>query len=318
MKLLLLFTLLCATLSANELLLKEAQKYEDNGEYKKAMQIYKELAYENRKVDDVTQEQIDYIRTKLNKSNNKQTNATIEQMLSSSFNISAYKENYFLPISHDLDARTNREQNEAKFQLSIKKPIRYNLLGLNETINFGYTQTSWWQIYSQSAPFRESNYKPEIFLFAPYKSLEKTALKAYKIGLIHESNGQGGLDSRSWNRAYLEGYFQLSNLFLIPRVWYRIPEKAAEDDNPDIEDYLGYGDLNLLYAHNKHTFKLLLRNNLKLDNDNKGFAELNWSFPLFNSKDSFGFLQISSGYGDSLIDYDKSVDRIGFGISLSR
>lgn len=61
-----------------------------------------------------------------------------------------------------------------------------------------------------------------------------------------------------------------------------------------------------------------IRNNLKLDNDNKGFAELNWAFPFFNSKNTFGHVQLSSGYGDSLIDYDKEINRIGFGISISR
>lgn len=325
MKLLPLLLTLTSLLCASPTLLQQAETLEAQGNYKEAMKLYKQIALEKQNLieqkqpeDKITQKQVAFIKEKLDPIEDKKTQSTIEQMLSSSFNIYAYKDNYFLPVSYDMKQRIGREQNEAKFQLSIKKPITYNLLGLNETINFGYTQTSWWQIYADSAPFRETNYRPEIFMFAPFDSIEKTALKAYKIGLIHESNGQGGSDSRSWNRLYAEGYFQLGNLFITPQVWYRIPENEQEDNNPNIDDYLGYGDLTLLYPYKEHTFKMLLRNNLKLDDDNKGYAELNWTFPFPNSKNSFGFLQLSSGYGDSLIDYDQEINRISFGISLSR
>ncbi len=323
MKKLLLFLTFATTIFANETQLQKAQKLENQGKYKEAMHLYKAIALQKKTpleqtIDTITQKQVQFIKKNLDPIEDKQTQSTIEQMLSSSFNIYAYKENYFLPISHTTKEYQGREQNEAKFQLSIKKPISYNLLGLHETINFGYTQTSWWQIYADSAPFRETNYQPEVFMMIPHKSLEKTALKAYKIGLIHESNGQGGSDSRSWNRLYLESYFQLSNLFITPKIWYRIPEKKEDDNNPDIDDYLGYGDVTLLYPYKEHTFKMLLRNNLKFNDDNKGYAELNWTFPFPKSKNTFGFVQLSSGYGDSLIDYDKEINRISFGISLSR
>lgn len=210
------------------------------------------------------------------------------------------------------------EKTETKFQISVKKPISHNLFGLNESIYFGYTQTSWWQLYAPSSPFRETNYKPEVFAMIPYGKRDHTSLKAFKIGFIHESNGQDIPKSRSWNRVYGESYFQLDNLFINPRVWYRIPENENEDDNPNIEKYLGYGDLNLILPYKKQNFRLTLRNNLNFTGENRGFAELNWTFPLLNSKTSFGYLQLSNGYGDSLIDYDKDISRFSFGISLSR
>lgn len=336
MKKTILITIFVAfNLFAQDELLQKAREYELLGEYKKAMLIYKQLALKTQTSIDIesvqtqdiieTQEDsnsilsgINHIKNSFEAVEDSKTNSAIEQALASAFNIYPYKENYFLPISYDTKSRLGREQNEAKFQISVKKPITYNLLGLNETINFAYTQTSWWQLYADSAPFRETNYQPEVYMIAPYFNHENSALKAYKVGLLHESNGQHGDDSRSWNRVYIEGYYQYDSFFMIPRIWYRIPEKKSEDDNPDIEDYLGYGDINLIYVSGEHIFKLLLRNNLKFRGDNRGFVQANWLFPFPGSKDTFGYIQLSNGYGDSLIDYDKEISRIGFGISLSR
>lgn len=304
-------------------LFEEAQKLEEQGKYKEAMQKYKTIAIkqtginriyvdeEKQKIDNIASQAIDTIE-------DKETEQTIQQILASSFDIYPYHENYFFPISYDMKNKEGRKQLETKFQLSIKKPLFHNIFGLNETVNFGYTQTSWWQLYESSSPFRETNYKPEIFVEIPYGKKDKTALKGVKFGFLHESNGQDEPKSRSWNRLYLTSYFQAGNLFIIPKVWYRIPEDEQSDDNPQTDKFYGYGDLTLAYPYKKHTFKLLLRNNLRLNKDNKGFAQFDWTFPFFGSKNTFGYVQLSSGYGDSLIDYDQEINRINFGISLSR
>jgi len=319
-------------------LLQQAQVLEKQGNYKEAMLLYKQLATKEIPTNSELEENLSkndpeikdnpahkiniksgltHIKNSFETVNDTQTNSTIEQILSSSFDLYPYKENYLLPFSYDSKKKDDRKQTEAKFQISVKKPITYDLLGLNETINFGYTQKSFWQLYSDSSPFRETNYQPEIYMLVPFNHKEIPLLKAYKMGYLHESNGQS-THSRSWDRLYLEGYFQTQNLFFVPRVWLRIPENKADDDNPNIEEYLGYGDLSFLYAYKEQTIRVLLRNNLKFNDGNKGFVELNWSFPLFGSQSNFGFVQLSSGYGDSLIDYDKEINRISLGISLSR
>lgn len=307
-----------------EELYEKAKEFEANGNFKEAMLAYKQIAKKQRNInrtyiDEGIQNKTQVVTENLNPIENEETVETIEQILASNFNLFPYHENYFFPFSYDTKKRSDgRNQTETKFQLSVKNPIIDNFFGLNETVYFGYTHTSWWQLYNESAPFRETNYRPEIFVNIPYVSAEKTALKGFKFGFLHESNGQDTPNSRSWNRLYLESYFQVGNLFAIPKVWYRIPEKEAEDDNPNIQDFLGYGDLTLVYPYKKHTFKLLLRNNMKFDDDNKGFAQLDWTFPFFGSKNTFGYIQLSNGYGDSLIDYDEDISRINFGISLSR
>ncbi len=317
------FTTFLNAQNIEELYIK-AKEYEQNGNFKEAMLTYKEIAKKERDINKTyIDEEIkitnEVITENLDPIENEETVETIEQILASNFNLYPYHENYLFPFSYDTKKRSDgRNQMETKFQLSVKKPILTNFFNLNETIYFGYTHTSWWQLYNDSAPFRETNYRPEIFVNIPYIRADKTALKGFKFGFLHESNGQDKPKSRSWNRLYLESYFQLGNLFAIPKVWYRIPEKEVDDDNPDIQDFLGYGDLTLVYPYKRHTLKLLLRNNMKFDDDNKGFAQLDWTFPFFGSKNTFGYIQLSNGYGDSLIDYDKEISRINFGISLSR
>lgn len=233
------------------------------------------------------------------------------------------------------------QNTEVEFQFSLQKPLTYDLFGWNEYINVAYTQRVWWQLYSASAPFRETNYLPEIFMRLPTsESIDQASgLKAVKLGFLHESNGQEGYGSRSWNRLYITGMWQCDNLFLATRVWYRVPEEkkydgyysggvnpetgevepnAAGDDNPDIENYLGYGDIKMNYLHKKNEFGALLRYNFGSGGKNRGAVDLHWSYPFFNSENTFWYVKFFSGYGESLIDYDRSVTKTAFGFSFSR
>ena len=309
MKKTLYYILICLTV-LNADTLDDAKELEKEGKYKEANSLYKTLLKEDR----ITNKQVDYFEQKIDKSNDKETNFTIKQIINSNFEIYPYKDNYFLPFTYDFKKKDGRKKAEAKFQISFKKPITYNLFSLNETINIAYTQTSYWQIYKQSAPFRETNYKPEIYILFPYSKLNHTLLKAYKISLMHESNGRDNESSRSWNRIYIEGLFQISNVFLSSKVWARIPDK--KDDNPNLYKYYGYGEIEISHIYRDNIYKLKLRNNLKFSKDNKGFIEFSYSFAV--KKNYFAYMQISSGYAESLIDYDKEINRISIGISLSR
>lgn len=337
-KILLLFIYsLCFSEDINKLY-SEAQDLENQGNYKEAMLLYKkaadlnipknnqedgyliDLAKNNEyKVDSFTNMKKAFYQNQIDKVNDKETDENLKQIITSDFGLYPYKKNYILPITYQLNTPKNQNNFETNFQISLEKPISYNFFGLNESISAAYTQKSFWQTGKHSSPFRETNYEPEVFVQFPYKST--STLKGYKVALNHVSNGKNDELSRSWYRVYLEGYFQLSNLFIIPKVWYRLPENNEDDDNPDIEDYYGNGDLTFLYAYKKHTFELTLRNNLKFDDDNKGSAELNWTFPLPNflyATDTYGIFQVFSGYGNNLIDYDREIHKVGFGIAFSR
>ena len=331
---LLLFSTICFSDEINRLY-QQALEYENSKDYEKAMILYKTIAkknltIENRYLIDKSKEDIyetqsidemkkSFYNRQINKVEDKETNESISQIISGNFGLYPYEKNYLIPLSYDFKKSDDRNQWETTYQISVEKPISYNFFGLNESISVAYTQKSFWQTSEDSSPFRETNYKPELFVMFPYENSQ--TLKGYKFSILHESNGRNNEYSRSWNRLYAEAYLQLTNLFIIPKVWYRFKESSLNDDNPDIEDYYGYGDLTLFYAYKKHTFELRTTNNLKFDENNKSSFEFNWAFPLpqiISSSNSYGLIQIFKGYGNSLIDYNRDSSRIGFGIAFSR
>lgn len=206
---------------------------------------------------------------------------------------------------------------EAKFQLSLKFPLLEDLVGDDGDIYMAYTNRSFWQVYNKevSAPFRETNHEPEAWIrFRPDWNLFGFRNVINDIGIVHQSNGRSGELSRSWNRLYAQALFQNDNLYLAFKPWWRIPEEADKDDNPDIDDYLGNFEFGGLYQMQRHSITVMLRNNLRLD-DNRGAIQVDWSFPF--TKRLRGYVQWFSGYGESLIDYNASVNSIGLGLLLT-
>jgi len=243
------------------------------------------------------------------------------------FKLTAHQPSYFLPVAYN--SRTNdaiyeetnsdatEDEIEIKFQLSGKLKVYDDIYHDNFDLWFGYTQTSWWQLYNsdESAPFRETNYSPE--LFATYYSdvdVLGFTLVQTDFGFVHQSNGRSEPLSRSWNRIYANFELTKGDFLLSIKSWYRIPESKSNDDNPDIEDYVGYGDYRLTYKNGASLYSVLFRNNLKFGGDNKSSVELNWAFPAYEAVDIY--FQYYNGYGESLIDYDHKVNRISVGILI--
>ena len=210
-------------------------------------------------------------------------------------------------FTHDFSKKPDRKADELHFEFSFERPITYDALGLGEKFSFAYTQNSWWQITQDSAPFRESNYRPELYVSAPVPFADEL-----KIGALHESNGKGGAESRSWNKAYVQSTWSAGGFSITPRAWYAF---WLDRTNEDIADYMGYGDLRASYTFGKQRLSALWRNNLHFDGSNRGAIELNYSFPIFNSG-FYGYLRYFNGYGESLADYKRSVNKIGIGLSF--
>ncbi|PAV24786.1 phospholipase [Tamilnaduibacter salinus] len=210
------------------------------------------------------------------------------------------------------------EREEAKYQISFKVPMLTGLFDDRTSLWFGYTQTSYWQVYNSegSAPFRETNYEPEIF--ARYTSrwdIGPGRFEGVSVGINHESNGQPDPQSRSWNRIKGQIIYSLDRWLFAIEPWYRIPESDKDDDNPDISDYMGYANYWAIYkVSDDRTLSIKLLNNLSTD-DNRTSVQLNYSFPIGDTLK--GYVQYYNGFGESLVDYNRRVHRIGVGIMLN-
>lgn len=249
---------------------------------------------------------------------------------SSRYTINLYRPNYLLvgrytnpvdeqPSSPSTDPSEAPHQDldpvEARFQISFKARLwasddrRWGIWG-------AYTQQSQWQIYNGelSRPFRETNYMPELMVsYRPGLSFGGFNWNLLNVGLNHQSNGRSDPTSRSWNRIIAEFGIERGNFALLIRPWYRIEENANEDDNPDIIDYYGYGDITAVYKWQGQSFTLMGRGNPDTD---KGAAQFTWtSRPLLGPLR--GYVQVFTGYGDSLIDYNWKQTSIGIGVILN-
>jgi phospholipase A1/A2 len=225
----------------------------------------------------------------------------------------------------------NLDNKDVKFQLSLKSeilnniPLIRNLPYVTSSRLWGaYTQQSYWQLFDAGAsrPLRENNYEPELILSLGIDNEVDGVKKDYiprmiNLGVVHQSNGRANPLSRSWNRVYLESGFELTDrISLLVRPWWRIPEKKEDDDNPDIDKYMGYGDMTVRWETESRdtAVSLLLRNNLRADN--KGFAQIDLQQRVFNNPYLKLHLLASTGYGETLLDYNRSQNVLGIGISL--
>jgi phospholipase A1 len=258
--------------------------------------------------------------------------------------IQGYRPNYIIsrrsgnPNEHPSSPAPGRESrqdldaNELKFQVSLKTELisrqAFDQIGITPLLNhigvdsvrlwFGYTQQVSWQAYNarNSRPFRETDYEPEAILTFGTGN-EGNGVKLVNLGLVHQSNGLTEANSRSWTRVYAQGGWEWNRLSVLARVWHRIPEKSADDDNPDIKDYLGRGDIVARYeTAGGYVSSVLVRHTLR-SFPGRGFAQLDWATPVLNSLGAARLhLQLTSGYGESLIDYNHTQTTIGVGMSF--
>jgi phospholipase A1/A2 len=229
--------------------------------------------------------------------------------------LSTHKPMYLLPFTYGRGIEG--QDTETVFQISAKQRL------FNSNLFFGYTQKSHWQIFDEdeSRPFRETNYNPELF-YRWTPDPERFHHWGADVGIEHESNGEEALRSRSWNRLYIAPFQAKGRTLRYLKFWYRIPEDRKDtpldpkgDDNPDIYRFMGYAEAHVQRQLGGGSMgHLMLRGN---PSTGKGAVQFNYTWP---SRDGSLFYMATffHGYGETLIDYDRVVTRIGVGFAVTR
>jgi len=224
-----------------------------------------------------------------------------------------------------------RENFNAKFQFSFKYAFMNPRGGISRKapffshVYFGYTQTSLWDIESESKPFYDTSYKPSLFYrHADFHQWNGGKTRMWgQVGVQHESNGQGGDDSRSLNIVYVQpsfdflGVFGRGHLSVMPRLWFYIGDLS---DNPDIAEFRGYGELRVAYTGSSDW---QVAATMRLGTTGKGSVQLDGTWPmdriLGRNFDAYLYTQFFSGWGESLRSYDRHLPwQLRIGIAVVR
>ncbi|NDP40982.1 MAG: phospholipase A [Rhodoferax sp.] len=232
---------------------------------------------------------------------------------------------------HTATTALGYQKNEVRIQLSVRTKVAQGLLTGNQELKrdsiwFGYSQQSNWQIFSGdlSRPFRTTDHEPEVTYIYPtdFKLPLGWRWRYTGLSLVHQSNGQPLPLSRSWNRNVLMAGMENGNQFRVgAKLWKRVNEGSANDDNPDIIDKIGRAEVAAFWTPDAtNTYGLTLRHSLR--SDANGSLRLEWlkqlsTSGLPGSQDALRFhTQLFSGYGDSLVDYNRRRTVLSIGLSL--
>jgi phospholipase A1/A2 len=251
------------------------------------------------------------------------------QLLNSRYSLFPHKGTYLLPVamntmtheslysgmkSKEVKREKYYKSTEAEFQISFLIPILRSKDYTGWDFLFAYTHHSWWQVYNKdwSKQFRETNYMPE--LFARKLLLTKIPGSKYRIatldfGYAHQSNGQIQMLSRSWDRIFARTSILHDDFLINLALWYRLPEKKGEDENPGIYETMGIGEIEFIKSIGSHTLSI------KTPLTTQHFSsEIRYSYPW---RDRLRwFFRFQGGYGHSLIEHDRPVQRFAVGIIL--
>lgn len=218
-----------------------------------------------------------------------------------------YKDNY-LSVGRmkmkDGGAPFSGEDLDIKFELGMTFSFFDNSESFEflDPLRFGYSQRSWWNITEESSPFTEHNYNPEMFWRFDHPLVDI-------IGFEHQSNGQSGADSRSWDRLYAQKSFALTERFSVDlKLWSVVSD---EENNADIRDYLGSAQLSLSFEPNDRT--VIRARMIKGHRHDKISyqADIRYRRPWLNSAFYMAYYE---GYGEALISYNQKSRSLRVGL----
>lgn len=211
----------------------------------------------------------------------------------------------------------------ARFQLSFKyRLFDYGSGFGNERpwlagFYFAYTQTSLWDLSSESKAFRDTSYRPSLF-WKWERTDGQTWLDSARVGAEHESNGRDGPRSRSINTLFVRPEWRWpvggGSVEFAPRI----NKYLDKEENPDIERYRGHVDWRVRYNTGGNWIATALA---RTGTGGHGSLQLDLSRRTRDLKigpiSGYLYLQYFNGYGEDIIDYNVRRNaqlRVGFAI----
>lgn len=236
-------------------------------------------------------------------------------------NISAYEPIYFL-------VGTNPEKSKFQFSFKYRLVNPKGLLNKNmpwlQGLHIAFTQTSFWDLKSESTPFEDTSYKPEFFFLSPNTSFRPSGLDGlfFQLGYQHESNGRAEPESRSTNYLYLESFLVWYNertrigLGVAPKIWTYIGNDNKT--NPDLSDYRGYLQIDIRVGK---ADGLVLGSDLRWAKEGASIqADLTYPVHQFlgDNLEIYLHLQYVNALAESLINYQDRTEAFRIGFSVVR
>lgn len=217
---------------------------------------------------------------------------------------------------------------EIRLQFSLK----YQLFGdpgavgpghsLLNGIHFGYTQHMFWDWSAKSSPFRNIDFMPEVFYLVPAQHVMDGISLGGQFGLRHASNGRDGAESRSINTFYFQPVASTSlgggyRLSAGPMVEFYV---GSLKDNPDIKRYRGNTGL-FLEVDDTDGLRLSTETRYSVRSGRASInAELSYPFDriIDTSLNLYLIGQFFTGYGETLLDYNRQDTRLRVGFAIVR
>ena len=218
----------------------------------------------------------------------------------------------FFATGFPLNKTLNRQTSDVLFQISIRHRLTRSHLPFHSFLYLTYTQKSFWDIYAESAPFKDNNYNPGIGL-GRYIVHNNKLYGITVLQIEHESNGKGGLESRSWNMLSLSAkYFINYRLSVSGKVWLPFVDGG---ENKDLLNYRGLGYLLVEYLSKNQRWWITADINprKKVININ---STVTVSYQISKNNNLYLYARFFEGEGENLLDFNKHTMNLRFGFCI--
>jgi phospholipase A1 len=236
-------------------------------------------------------------------------------------NISPYEPVYFLVGANPENSAFQFSFKYRFFNLESDLVQKYPWM---EGFYLAYTQTSFWDLKSDSKPFEDTSYKPEIFFLS--KNIDPAVRVKRRLfiqtGFQHESNGRDEEDSRSTNFAYIKPIFIFYHeptrlgVQISPKVWTYVSND--DDTNEDLYKYRGYFELEIKTGKFDNFVMISSLRSAQKGNS----VKIDLTYPLhqyiFKNLSMHLHVQYTNSLAESLLHYQDRLRAVRIGFTIIR